>query len=99
MLSDGGDTPSGACPGYVAALVFIRNLRVFSRAAPIAAPVDSDLRFTIAASRLTQRTLQPVRPQAAVAPAPAPAVMPRAFMRLNAESVTVAPTLTARPQP
>jgi hypothetical protein len=98
MLSDGADPPSGACPGYVAALVFIRNLQVFSRSAPTAAPVNSDLRFTIAASRLTQRTLQSARLQAAVAPAAAPAVMPRAFLRLNAESLTVAPSLAARPQ-
>jgi hypothetical protein len=98
MLSGGGDPPSGACPGYVAALVFIRSLQVFSRAAPTATPVNSDLRFTLAASRLTQRTLQPVRLQAAVAPAAAPAVMPRAFIRLNADSLTAAPSLAARPQ-
>jgi hypothetical protein len=98
MLSDGGDPPSGACPGYVAALVFIRNLQVFSRAAPTATPVNSDLRFTLAASRLTQRTLQPVQLREAAPPAAAPVVMPQAFIRLNANSLTAAPSLAARPQ-
>lgn len=109
-LSDGGNPPSGACPAYARAIVFVRNLQVFSHAEP-AKPSVGALRFTIAADRLTRRDLR-IDPmlirrsaRAAPTPAPGPAVpaLPvaiaaqRAFRRLDTESLTMAATRPATP--
>jgi hypothetical protein len=99
-LSDGGDPPSGICPAYVTAVVFVRNLQVTSRAVPATTPVTSNLRFTLAANRLTQRDLQPMllrqvaQPPETVA---APVTVQRAFSRLDSQTLIVARTVAAQP--
>jgi hypothetical protein len=101
-LSDGGDPPSGACPGYVTAVVFIRNLQVTSLAAPTITPVTSNLRFTLAADRLTRRDLriEPMQLRQVAQPletAATPVGVQRAFSRLDSQSLTAARTVAAQP--
>lgn len=102
MLSNGEDSPAGACPAYVTAIVFMRNLKVTPRAATPAAPVLSDMRFTIRPELLTRRHLQAVRPAGHHAP-PATqspgAVRAQAFRRISLQSFAVAPTLASRHAP
>jgi hypothetical protein len=77
QLSAGDDPPSGPCPAYTTACVFIRNLVVTPRGGGAA---FRDLRFTIDPARLTRRTLkiEPallariVRQQADTPPPPSP---------------------------
>jgi hypothetical protein len=101
-LSNGADPASGTCPGYVTAIVFIRNLQVTSRSdpsAPSGLRVTEQLRFTIPADRLVQRDLN-VRatPPKVAQPTPTPpAAAQRAFANLEKKSVTAAPTLAAKP--
>lgn len=54
-LSEGDDPPSGPCPAYTTACVFIRNLVVTPRGGGAA---FRDLRFTIDPARLTRRALK-----------------------------------------
>lgn len=108
LLSDGADLPSGVCPAYAKAIVFVRNVQVFSHAEP-AKPSVGDLRFTIAADRLTSRDLRidPMLIRHLARPAPTPAPEPavpavpidvqRAFRRLDTESLTMASARTATP--
>ena len=56
ILSDGGDPPTGACPGYVAAVVFVRNLQVTSGTAAAAQQAPGTLRFTLPSNRLLLRS-------------------------------------------
>ena len=100
-LSDGGDPPKGSCPAYATAVIFIRNLQVTQRAADAAPPTLTDLRFTIAANRLTRRDLT-IRPQIMFRPrASGPAVQDGpvalgaqiAFRRLNQQTLSTAPII------
>ncbi|QXQ07184.1 hypothetical protein KX816_03815 [Sphingosinicellaceae bacterium] len=102
-LSDGGDPPGGACPAYATAVVFIRNLEVTQRAADPAPAGPVDLRFTLAANRLTRRNLQFTprimleRAPSTAAPAPPIAINAQiAFRRLDRQSLAVAPESVAR---
>jgi len=56
-LSDGADPPSGRCPAYVCALVFVRNVRFTRRAAAPKASGPDGLQFTLQAQLLTKRSL------------------------------------------
>lgn len=56
-LCDGSQPPSGRCPAYVSAVVFIRNLEMTPKAASTPAP-SPDIRFTIPAQMMTRRTLK-----------------------------------------
>jgi hypothetical protein len=97
-LSDGSDPPAGVCPGYVTAVVFIRNLQVTSRAATTSPPV-SNLRFTLPADRLTPRDLRPILARQVLQPletAAPPVAVQRAFSRLDNQSLTLARTVPAQ---
>ena len=102
-LSDGGSPPSGRCPAYVAALVFVRNVSITRRANDAAPPVPGDLRFTLQPSLLTNRPLildkaliarmqvaptqRPVKPEP---PVPATGQPQLAFRRLSQQSFNLA---------
>jgi len=65
QLSDGGDPPTGACPAYASACVFVRNVQVTTQAGGTAT-VPEDLRFTLDPERLTLRRNLLVDPGIAV---------------------------------
>jgi hypothetical protein len=101
-LSDGGDPATGVCPGYVTAVVFVRNLQVTLRAAATtpSAPVTTDLRFTLAANKLTARPLKINEASARKILDAQPAVTAntaRAFSKLDQQSFVVASTVAAKP--
>ena len=95
QLSDGGDPPTGVCPAYVSACVFVRNIEVIEQAASTDRTFQ-DLRFTLNPARLTLRPNLRVDPGIAAriarrtvqpeASAPTPAVTPRAFRALERNS-------------
>jgi hypothetical protein len=98
ILSDGGDPPSGACPAYATAIVFVRNLTIVSRVAPNS-PSIGNLHFTLPPDRLTRRAVQIDpnllrRDESPVVRAPPSATldptMLRAFRRLDRETFTLA---------
>lgn len=86
-LSDGADPPQGRCPAYVSALIFVRRLRVTTRAG---APPEASggAIFTLPAERLTSRQLR-LHAQATpglrvtAAPVPPEEVRARAARRLR----------------
>lgn len=96
QLSDGESPPKGVCPAYVSACVFVRNVEVTEQAASTDKTFE-DLHFTLDAARLTRRSNLRIDPGIAariarravvqpVAPAPTPAVTPRAFQALERSS-------------
>jgi hypothetical protein len=102
LLSNGATPPTGACPAYVTAAVFIRNLKITPRTAVAVDPQSSDLRFTIRADQLTKRKLTveavPIAETAinienAMAIAPSDAAATRAFRRVDMQSLNSAPTM------
>ncbi len=99
ILSNGTNPPSGSCPAYVTAVVFVRNLKVTHRASVSIEPDANSLRFTIKAEELTQRKLQlnlsPTTsvPERSMVAAPVDATTIQAFRRLDTQSLKVAPTL------
>lgn len=104
QLSDGNDPPTGACPAYATACVFIRNVQVTQQQVPgtggggRALP---DVHFTLDAARLTKRRNLLIDPgiaarisRRAVQPevlAPPPAAAPLAFQILQRHSFLQVP--------
>jgi hypothetical protein len=98
-LSDGADPPSGVCPAYATAVVFMRNLRVTERGSNAEQPF-TDLRFTVNPNAFTKRLdlrAEPLRVTRRAAevesrPTIAPtALSARAFVRVRDNSFAVSP--------
>jgi hypothetical protein len=97
ILSDGADPPSGVCPAYTTAIVFMRNLKVVERGSSTEHPF-TDPRFTLNPDTFTKRRdLDPTRfiRRAAVAePTPSMALdARRAFVRVQDNSFAVSPQI------
>lgn len=97
MLSDGADPPTGVCPAYATAIVFMRNLKVVERGGDAEHPF-SDLRFTLNPNTFTKRRELQARVRfsrdanVAVEATPsvdASALNKRAFLRLRNNSFSV----------
>lgn len=54
MLSDGADMPTGVCPAYATAIVFMSNLKVVERGSDTEHPLTK-LRFTLNPNTFTKR--------------------------------------------
>ncbi|MGV8845780.1 LysM peptidoglycan-binding domain-containing protein [Tessaracoccus sp.] len=105
QLSDGGDPPTGACPAYASACVFVRNVKVTEQGvSTVNAP--QDWRFTLDPTQMTVRRNLRVDPGIAarmalrvappVTPEPTVEVAPRAFHVLQLNSFDMVPVQRLR---
>lgn len=97
-LSDGAEHPTGKCPGYATAVIFIRNLVIQKRKAVAVTPKEG-FRFTLPPKLLTTRALIPIstpsisNPQSPnTMPAVVNASTARIFSRIASQALKVAPS-------
>jgi hypothetical protein len=105
-LSDGGTPPRGAWPGFVSAVVFVRNIRVTMPAAPPqpltvlpAIAVRPQALKMMQAQRVATTAAPPARATAPVVVRAAPAMVARPTFAVAAAALRPAAPVPVRPAP